>query len=82
MAPEICVAVSQPLGRPILNDGSRTLETGCGIDVHFVHDATAEIGLNDYVYTLKKRECAVANFRSRRKHSETQVQLTAIGAVW
>lgn len=33
----------------------RTLETGCEIDIHFVDDATAEIGLNDYVYTLKKR---------------------------
>ena len=33
----------------------RTLETGCEIDVHFADDATAEIGLNDYVYTLKKR---------------------------
>jgi hypothetical protein len=33
----------------------RTLETGCEIDVHFVDDATAEIGLNDYVYALKKR---------------------------
>ncbi|WP_426408333.1 hypothetical protein [Bradyrhizobium ganzhouense] len=32
-----------------------TLETGCEIDIHFVDDATAEIGLNDYVYTLKKR---------------------------
>ena len=32
----------------------RTLETGCEIDVHFVDDTTAEIGLNDYVYTLKK----------------------------
>ncbi|QOZ43905.1 hypothetical protein XH89_10700 [Bradyrhizobium sp. CCBAU 53340] len=33
----------------------RTLETGCEIDVHFVDDTTAEIGLNDYVYTLKRR---------------------------
>ena len=33
----------------------RTLETGCEIDVHFVDDATAEVGLSDYVYTLKKR---------------------------
>jgi len=33
----------------------RTLETGCEIDVHFVDDATAEIGLNNYVYTLKRR---------------------------
>ena len=33
----------------------RTLETGCEIDVHFVDDTTAKIGLNDYVYTLKKR---------------------------
>lgn len=54
MAPEICVAVSQSLGRTILNDGSWTLETGCGIDVYFVDDATAEIGLNDYVWTLKR----------------------------
>ncbi|MDN3277761.1 hypothetical protein QWJ07_26090 [Frankia sp. RB7] len=55
MAPVICVAVSQPLGRTILNSGSRsgnigsslgfagTLEIGCEIDVHFVGDATAEI---------------------------------------
>jgi hypothetical protein len=33
----------------------RTLETGCEIDFHFVDDATARIGLNNYVYTLKKR---------------------------
>lgn len=65
MAPEICVAVSQPLGRTILNNGSWTLESGRGIDVHFVDDATAEVGLNDYVYALK-RWSAVANFRSRR----------------
>ncbi|QAU42650.1 hypothetical protein XH86_11810 [Bradyrhizobium guangdongense] len=33
----------------------RTLETGCEIDIHFVDDTTAEIGLNNYVYTLRKR---------------------------
>jgi len=33
----------------------KTLETGCEIDFHFVDDATAEIGLNDNVYTLKKQ---------------------------
>jgi hypothetical protein len=33
----------------------RTLETGCEIDFHFVDAATAEIGLNDTVYTLKKQ---------------------------
>lgn len=33
----------------------KTLETGCEIDFHFVDDATAEIGLNNYVYTLKKQ---------------------------
>lgn len=33
----------------------RTLETGCEIDVHFVDDTTAEVALNNYVYTLKKR---------------------------
>jgi hypothetical protein len=32
----------------------KTLETGCEIDVHFVDDTTAEVGLNNYVYTLKK----------------------------
>ena len=35
----------------------KTLETGCGneLDFHFVDPATAEFGLNDYVYTLKKQ---------------------------
>jgi hypothetical protein len=33
----------------------RTLETGCEIDFHFVDATTAEIGLNDYVYTLKRQ---------------------------
>ena len=33
----------------------KTLETGCEIDFHFVDAATVEIGLNDYVYTLKKQ---------------------------
>ncbi len=33
----------------------RTLETGCEIDWHFVDPATAKIGLNDFVYTLKKQ---------------------------
>ena len=33
----------------------RTLETGCEIDFHFVDAATAEIGLNEYVYTMKKQ---------------------------
>lgn len=34
----------------------KTLETGCGneIDFHFVDAATAQFGLNDYVYNLKK----------------------------
>ncbi|MCU1233536.1 MAG: hypothetical protein JWP63_1503 [Candidatus Solibacter sp.] len=34
----------------------KTLETGCGneIDLHFVDAATAEFGLNNYVYVLKK----------------------------
>jgi hypothetical protein len=33
----------------------KTLETGCDIDWHFVDPATAEVGLDDYVYTLKKQ---------------------------
>jgi hypothetical protein len=40
--------------------GSRwkTLETGCGneLDFHFIDLATATFGLNNYIYTLKKRE--------------------------
>ena len=35
--------------------GIKTLETGCEIDFHFVDAATAETGLNDNVYTLKKQ---------------------------
>lgn len=33
----------------------RTLETGCDFDFHFVDASTAQVGLNDYVYTLKKQ---------------------------
>ncbi len=33
----------------------QTLETGCEIDWHFVDQTTAKIGLNDFVYTLKKQ---------------------------
>jgi hypothetical protein len=33
----------------------KTLETGCEIDFHYVDATTARIGLNDYVYTLKKQ---------------------------
>ncbi len=35
----------------------KTLETGCEIEIsyHFVDEKTAEFGLNDYVYTLKKQ---------------------------
>jgi len=34
---------------------TKTLETGCEIDFHFVDEATAKAGLNDYVYTLKRQ---------------------------
>lgn len=33
----------------------RTLQTGCAFDFHFVDDATAQFGLNDYVYTMRRR---------------------------
>ncbi len=36
-------------------DSIKTLETGCAFDFHFVDGATAQAGLNDYVYTLKKQ---------------------------
>jgi hypothetical protein len=32
-----------------------TLETGCQFDWHFVDQATVKVGLNDWVYTLKKQ---------------------------
>jgi len=36
---------------------SKLVETGCGneLDLHFVDPATAEFGLNNYVYILKKQ---------------------------
>ena len=35
----------------------KTLETGCGneLDYHFLDAATADFGLNNYVYTMKKQ---------------------------
>ncbi len=33
----------------------KTLETGCEIDWHFIDQSTVEVGLNDYVYVLKKQ---------------------------
>ena len=33
----------------------KTLETGCEIDWHFVDPRTAEIALDNFVYTLKKQ---------------------------
>jgi hypothetical protein len=66
MAPVICVAVSQRLGRSFMDNGSRagtypdrrgdgrayirTREISCEIDLHFVADTTAGAGLNNYVY--------------------------------
>jgi hypothetical protein len=34
---------------------TETLETGCEFDFHFVDHTTVEFGLNDYVYTMKRR---------------------------
>jgi hypothetical protein len=33
----------------------KTLETGCEFDWHFANPTEIKIGLNDYVYTLKKQ---------------------------
>jgi hypothetical protein len=35
----------------------KSLQTGCSneLDYHFVDDKTAEFGLNNYLYTLKKQ---------------------------
>jgi hypothetical protein len=33
----------------------KTLETGCEIDFHFIDASTAQIAIDDYIYTLKKR---------------------------
>ena len=45
------IAVSLGFG----GNSIKTLETGCEIDFHFVDTTTAEIGLNNTVYTLKKQ---------------------------
>jgi hypothetical protein len=34
---------------------TRTLETGCEFDFHFIDAGTIAVGLNDHVYTLKKQ---------------------------
>lgn len=39
----------------LTGDKIKTLETGCEIDFHFVDDTTAEVALNNIVYTLKKQ---------------------------
>ena len=36
-------------------NGIKTVETGCEIDFHFVDATTAEVGLNNTIYTLKKQ---------------------------
>jgi hypothetical protein len=33
----------------------KTLETGCDFDFYFVDASTAQVGLNDIIYTLKKQ---------------------------
>jgi len=33
----------------------KTLETGCDFDFHFVDASTAQVNLNDTIYTLKKQ---------------------------
>jgi len=33
----------------------KTLESGCDFDIHFLDGNTAKVGLNDFVYTLKRR---------------------------
>jgi len=52
----------------------KTLETGCEIDFHFVDATTAEVGLNDYVYT-KKQSCG----RSERAGVEVELLHDIIG---
>lgn len=44
------LAVSLGFGGAPIN----AVETGCTSDFHFVDDTTAEAGLNNYVYKLKK----------------------------
>ncbi|MDE5461616.1 hypothetical protein GWG67_13200 [Bradyrhizobium sp. CSS354] len=51
------------------------------IDVYFVDDTTADAGLNNYVYTLMKRNFAFTNVHSHPKEDETQRRLTAIETV-
>ena len=48
--PQKLAAAAGFTGTPV-----KTLETGCEFDWHFVDQSTVEIGLNDYVYVLKKQ---------------------------
>ena len=45
----------------------RTLLTGCEFDFHFLDATTAETGLNDYVYTLKKLSPAPSRDEPRHR---------------
>ena len=42
------------LAARVHSERSMTLQTGCEIDVYFVEGTTAEVALNNYVYTLNK----------------------------
>lgn len=52
----------------------KTLETGCEIDFHFVDDTTAEIGLNNYVYTLKRQYAAPGESLDRSAIALAQIE--------
>jgi len=45
-------AMAEALG--FVGHSWKTMDTGCDLDWHFADRTTAKIGLNDYVYTLKK----------------------------
>jgi len=47
------LALAHALG--FQGESFQTLETGCEIDWHFVNRTNAKIGLDNYVYTLRKQ---------------------------
>ena len=96
MAPVICVAVSQRLGRSHMDNGSwaetcgPTMRHPCrdrDAEISFrgrsscVADTTAGVRLNNYVYAPRSARMQPI-VHSCRKQAETLCQLTAVGTVW
>jgi hypothetical protein len=58
----------------------RKLETGCEIDFHFLDASTAQIAIDDYIYTLKKRWSSVSAWRWQRRSRAAKTHAGVTGA--